>query len=212
MSRPLDVDRVIGTLRSHAPAGIDLAIVLGSGLGDAAAVIQGPEELPLSLLPGFPHASVAGHRGMIVLGKLGEVRVLAFSGRSHYYERGSVREVLAPVQLARGLGAKVIVLTNAAGGIRPDLSPGDLMLIEDHLNFTFLSLPSAALGESRGASRSMIPPSLQGRLHSFTTAGDQPSSGGIRGGAGPVLRDRSRGRNAFPCRGRCGRDVNRAGG
>ena len=185
MNRALDVERVVGKLRSHAPAGIDLAIVLGSGLGEAAALIQGPEEIPLSLLPGFPQAGVAGHGGKIVLGKLGGVRALVFKGRSHYYERGSVREVLAPVQVARGLGAKVIVLTNAAGGIRRDLSPGDLMLIEDHLNFTFLGLPSAMLGEFRGTKQIYDPTLLAGALQVSRQLGINLHRGVYAGVLGP---------------------------
>ena len=82
---------------------------------------------------------------MIALGTHSGVHCIVFKGRSHYYERGSVEEVLAPVRVASGLGARTIVLTNAAGGIRSNLEPGDIMLIEDHLNLTFLAPPLRSL-------------------------------------------------------------------
>ena len=140
MSSPKHPQQAIDKLRGIAPAGVDLAMVLGSGLGDAAGVHQATE-IPVSDLPGYPHAGVPGHAGTVAFAEISGLRLMIFKGRIHVYERGSVAEVLAPVQIAHELGARILLLTNAAGGIHRSLKPGDLMLIEDLLDFSFRSLP-----------------------------------------------------------------------
>jgi purine-nucleoside phosphorylase len=139
----------IDVLRKTAPGGVDLAVVLGSGLSDAVGMLRGAEHISAGTLPGYPRAGVAGHAGIISLAAVGKLRLIVFRGRTHIYERGSVPEVLAPVHVAYGLGARWIVLTNASGGIRSSFVPGDVMLIEDHLNFTFRALPHSAQEISR---------------------------------------------------------------
>jgi len=136
----------IEALRQHAPAGVELAIVLGSGLSDAASMLREAVHVPATSLTGYPQAAVAGHAGIISLGTLGRLGLVVFRGRTHYYERGSVSEILAPIHIAHGLGARFVILTNAAGGIRRSFAPGDLMLIEDQLNFTFRTLPPSSRG------------------------------------------------------------------
>jgi len=136
----------IDALREHAPAGVELAIVLGSGLSNAADMLRKAVHVPTSKLADYPQAGVPGHAGMISLGAVGRLGLVVYRGRTHYYERGSISEILAPIHVAHGLGARFVILTNAAGGIRRSFAPGDLMLIEDQLNFTFRTLSHSSPG------------------------------------------------------------------
>lgn len=112
-------------------------LVLGSGLGGLAKRLEDPVEVPFDELPGFPPTSVEGHAGSFLLGRIGNVPVVVQSGRFHYYEGVGADVVAAPVRVGRALGARTLVLTNAVGGIRPDLVPGSLMLVDDHINLMF---------------------------------------------------------------------------
>jgi purine-nucleoside phosphorylase len=129
----------------------DVALVLGSGLGGLALEINDAVAIPYEEIPGLGGARVAGHAGRLVAGTLGGVRVLAFAGRRHLYEGEALSRVVLPVRLASVLGAGVLLVTNAAGGIRRTFRPGRLMLIRDHINFAFRSpLAGPVLpGESR---------------------------------------------------------------
>jgi purine-nucleoside phosphorylase len=113
-----------------------VALVLGSGMGDVAARLTQPLSVPFAAIPGFPAATVAGHRGRLTLGEWGGRHVLVFEGRLHHYEGHPWPAVVLPVETARHLGARVLLLTNAAGGIRDDLAPGSLMAISDHVEWT----------------------------------------------------------------------------
>ncbi|MDQ0339159.1 purine-nucleoside phosphorylase [Caldalkalibacillus uzonensis] len=115
----------------------EIGLILGSGLGVLAAEIENPVKIPYSEIPGFPESTVAGHAGQLVAGKLEGRPVLAMQGRFHYYEGYDLQLVTLPVRVMKKLGVAKLVVTNAAGGINPDFSPGDLMLIESHINFTF---------------------------------------------------------------------------
>jgi len=113
-----------------------VGIVLGSGLGGLADALTDPVAVPFAELPGWPAASAPGHAGRLLLGHLDGVPAVCLQGRLHLYEGNSERLVVEPVLLMRRLGAGVIVLSNAAGGIRVDWPAGTLMLITDHLNLT----------------------------------------------------------------------------
>jgi xanthosine phosphorylase len=113
-----------------------LGIVLGSGLGAVADRVAGAEVVGYDELEGFPRPSVAGHEGRAVLGELGGVRVAVLQGRAHLYEGGDPEPRRAPVRALRAAGAEIVVLTNAAGSLRPDIGPGRLMAITDHINLT----------------------------------------------------------------------------
>jgi purine-nucleoside phosphorylase len=113
-----------------------VGIVLGSGLGGLADALTDAVAVPFAELPGWPAASAPGHAGRMLLGRLEGVPVVCLQGRLHLYEGNSERLVVEPVLLMHRLGAKVIVLSNAAGGVRVDWGPGTLMLINDHLNLT----------------------------------------------------------------------------
>ena len=119
-----------------APIGVGL--ILGSGLGHLAETVEGVA-IPYSELPGFPHAGVSGHNPKLVIGDLAGTRVAVLGGRAHYYESGDAAVMRGPIELLRALGAERLILTNAAGSFRPDIPPGDLMLLSDHINFSGLN-------------------------------------------------------------------------
>ena len=110
------------------------AIVLGSGLGDFADTIQAEAELPYSEIEGFPVSTVPGHAGRFVFGYVGEVPVVCMKGRIHFYEGYPMGEVVLPTRLMKLMGAEILFLTNASGGVNEDFSAGDLMLITDHIS------------------------------------------------------------------------------
>ncbi|MDL2225975.1 purine-nucleoside phosphorylase [Eubacteriales bacterium OttesenSCG-928-M02] len=111
-------------------------LVLGSGLGDYALRMENPTIIPYTSIPHFKQSTVPGHEGQLVLGRIFDVPVAIMQGRVHYYEGYSQQEITLPVRTLRLCGAEILFLTNAAGGINLDFSPGDLMLIDDHINFS----------------------------------------------------------------------------
>lgn len=115
----------------------EIAIILGSGLGGLADEIEDAVRVPYADIPGFPEATVVGHAGALVSGILSGRHVIALSGRFHMYEGHPAALAGFPVRVLHALGARTLFASNAAGGIRRDLAPGDLMIIEDHLNLTF---------------------------------------------------------------------------
>ncbi len=114
-----------------------VGLILGSGLGVLADEIQEPITISYRDIPFFPQSTVHGHAGELVCGFLMGKYVMAMKGRFHYYEGYSMETVTFPVRVMKALGVEVILVTNAAGGVNKDFSPGDLMIIEDHLSFTF---------------------------------------------------------------------------
>jgi len=123
-------------LRKLAGGEIDVAIVLGSGLSDAVSAKFAFERVPYAKLTGMPVAALAGHAGEALVGSWHGKRVLVFAGRVHLYQGFSAREVTYAIALAADAGAKTAILTNAAGGLRPEFAPGDLMLVTDHINLS----------------------------------------------------------------------------
>lgn len=111
-----------------------VAIILGSGLGQLAEGIERATNVPYGDIPGFPQSTVVGHAGRLVAGSIEGCDVVALSGRFHMYEGHSAATAALPVRVAKALGAEVLFVSNAAGGVRFTFRPGDLMLIEDHLN------------------------------------------------------------------------------
>jgi purine-nucleoside phosphorylase len=130
------LDQLEPAVRAHTDLVPRVGIVLGSGLGGLADALTETIAVPFAQLPGWPAASAPGHAGRLLLGKLEGVPVVCLQGRLHLYEGNSERLVVEPVLLMHRLGAQVIVLSNAAGGIRVDWPAGTLMLITDHLNLT----------------------------------------------------------------------------
>ena len=132
MSRSAELAALIRSLAGEAPPAIGL--ILGSGLGHLAEEVEGVA-IPYDQLPGFPQASVSGHNPKLVVGTLEGVRVAVFGGRVHYYEHGNPAEMRLPLEVLRDLGCEKLLLTNAAGSLRSDIPPGDLMLLNDHIAF-----------------------------------------------------------------------------
>ena len=121
-------------IRSLASEEIRAALVLGSGLGAFADELEGASVVPYSEIPGFARPTVEGHAGRLVVGKVGGVGVAAMQGRFHFYEGYALEEVTFPIRVLGLLGAKSLVLTNAAGGLNNSYEQGALILISDHLN------------------------------------------------------------------------------
>lgn len=134
--------KYIKTLTDFEPK---IALILGSGLGDFAKEIEIVKTIPYSDIPGFPVSTVPGHKGQFVFGYIEEVPLVIMQGRVHYYEGYPISDVVLPTRIMKLLGAEVLFLTNAAGGINPDFAAGNLMLIKDHItNF----VPSPLIGEN----------------------------------------------------------------
>lgn len=121
----------------------EVALILGSGLGDYADDIKVEAELDYHELDGFPVSTVPGHQGKYIFGYVGEVPVVCMKGRVHYYEGYDISDVVLPVRLMKLMGAKVLFLTNAAGGINSSFKAGDFMLIKDHISSL---IPSPLIG------------------------------------------------------------------
>ena len=111
-----------------------IGIVLGSGLGSWAESLDDRVTVDVSNIPHWPVPSVEGHSGRVVLGKKGKATVLCLQGRLHYYEGQTIQDVVFPIRVLGRMGIRHLIVTNAAGGLNPDFSPGDLMLITDHIN------------------------------------------------------------------------------
>src|SRR5688500_7661267 len=121
-------------LRERITRAPSVILVLGSGLGGMAEEIADAVAIPYADIPGFPRATVTGHAGRLVAGIVNGVEVVAMQGRFHLYEGWEPSVVALPIRVLAALGARALVVSNAAGGLRPGMKAGDLMLIADHLN------------------------------------------------------------------------------
>ena len=133
-----DAQQAAAAIRTCIPAATPVAaIVLGSGLGGLANDIQQAVRIPYREIPGFPSATVPGHAGELIAGTLEGRPVLALAGRFHLYEGHDVRLAAFPARVVHALGARTLIVSNAAGGVNPSFGAGDLMLIRDHINLMF---------------------------------------------------------------------------
>lgn len=139
------VQRCLRCVRERTNFVPEVALVLGSGLGDLAEQIEVCGVLDYSEIDGFPQSTVAGHKGRFVFGRMGEVPVVIMQGRVHYYEGYSMEEVVLPVRLMKAMGAEKLFLTNAAGGLGDGYCAGDLMMITDHIS---CFVPNPLLGKN----------------------------------------------------------------
>jgi purine-nucleoside phosphorylase len=150
--------------RASRPA---IAIVLGSGTNVVADRVRATVSVPFAEVPGLGATSVAGHRGRLTLGDWAGKQVLVFEGRLHYYEGHPWSSVVEPIRLAHSLGAKLLLATNAAGGIHPSLGPGSLMAISDHVLW---NVPGAWLRPGPGALGPARPSPYSPRLLELLTS------------------------------------------
>lgn len=130
----MSLDEAVRAVRSRTDFRPDIAIILGTGLGELAAGLDAVARIPYEDLPGFPPATVETHPGRLLLGELAGRRVVAMQGRLHRYEGYSLRQIALPVRVLKALGAGTLIVSNVAGGLHPLWDVGDLVLIADHIN------------------------------------------------------------------------------
>ncbi len=127
-----------------------VGVLLGSGLGAVAEAVQDPQVTSYADLPGFPRPTVEGHAGQVVNGTIEGVPVSVLQGRAHLYEGGPIDELRAPVRWLKTAGAEILIQTNAAGSLMPDVGPGRLMAITDHINLTGVNVLTGPNDDSIG--------------------------------------------------------------
>lgn len=129
-----DVQRAAAFVMRQTACRPEIAVILGSGLGDFVNRMERAEMIPYAAIPGFPASNVEGHADQLVFGRIGGREVAVMQGRFHYYEGFTMKQLTFPVFVLRQLGVKSLIVTNACGGINESFAPGDLMLITDHIN------------------------------------------------------------------------------
>ena len=134
MSLVADLDHAAVVIGDRSPLRPELAIVLGSGLGQFGEELENRVEIPYEAIPGWPRSTAVGHAGTLVVGTFGGVPLYALRGRAHLYEGHAPEKVVFGVRVLGRLGVRTLVLTNAAGGIDPAYDQGALVLITDHVN------------------------------------------------------------------------------
>ncbi|MBP7243395.1 purine-nucleoside phosphorylase [Amaricoccus sp.] len=172
--------------------GVEIGLILGSGLGDLADRVEDAVDIPFAEIEGMARATAPGHAGRLVVGRLKGRRVALAQGRLHLYEGWSAQDVALPVYLMRALGASRLVVTNAAGALDPELRPADVMVIEDHLNLTGVNPLTGpndpALGLRFPDMSRAYDPGLRERAIAVAEAAGLPLARGIYAGvAGPSL-------------------------
>jgi xanthosine phosphorylase len=160
-----------------------IGIVLGSGLGAVADAVGDANVIPYDELPGFPRPTVRGHAGRAVVGDLAGVTVAVLQGRQHLYEGGDPDPIRTPIRALKAAGADTLILTNAAGSLRPELGPGRLMAISDHINLTGhnpLTGPNDdAIGPRFPSLRDAYDPELRTTLHATADELGIPLADGV---------------------------------
>lgn len=133
MITPAQIEAAATAVRQQTTQKPQIGLVLGSGLSELANAIENPDIIPYENVPHWPVSTVHGHSGRLVIGQLEGQTVLVQQGRAHYYEGYSPSQIIMPLRVMHHLGIRTLIVTNAAGGINPEFSPGDLMLIKDHI-------------------------------------------------------------------------------
>lgn len=128
------IQNTVTVLKSKGIEHLDFGIVLGTGLGNLSNEIDIDIRIPYEEIPDFPVSTVEGHHGELIYGNLGGKKVLAMRGRFHYYEGYPMEQVIFPIRVMKFLGVEKLIVSNASGGVNPNFSVGDIMLITDHIN------------------------------------------------------------------------------
>ena len=183
VDQPARLDALEAAVRARSDLVPELALVLGSGLGGLAAQVDDAVAIPFAELPGWPEATAPGHEGRLILGRLAGRPVALLQGRFHLYEGNAPGLVVEPVLLFRRLGARAVLLTNAAGGLDPTFRPGTLMLVTDHVNLTGMNPligPNAdAIGPRFPDMTDAWSPRLRAQLRAAAAAEDVEVAEGI---------------------------------
>ena len=140
------IDEVVKTIQARTSYRPRVSIVLGSGLNGLADSVEKPDIIPFGDLPHFPVSTVMGHAGRLVIGELEGQAVFVMQGRIHFYEGYSMAQVTLPVRVMQRLGIEILIVTNAAGGVNPAFTPGDVMLITDNLNLIGIAGQNPLIG------------------------------------------------------------------
>jgi purine-nucleoside phosphorylase len=141
-----EIDQVVETIRAKCSIKPRIGLILGSGLSDVAETVTEATIIPFQELPGWPVSTVFGHIGQLVMGSLEGQPVMVMQGRVHFYEGYSMAEITLPVRAMQRIGVEIMIVTNAAGGVNPDFSPGDVMLITDNLNLMGMTGQNPLMG------------------------------------------------------------------
>jgi len=126
--------QAVAYIRKHTKTRPRIGIILGSGLGKLIKAIGIEKSIPYDNIPHFPAATVEFHKGRLIFGTLEKQKIVAMQGRFHYYEGYDARDIVLPVLVMKLLGIRILIISNASGGLNPDFRAGDLMLIKDHIN------------------------------------------------------------------------------
>ena len=148
------IDSIANFIRSKSNDSPQVGIILGSGLGTLATYVEFSTIIPYNEIPEWPISTVLGHQGHLVIGKFENKEVIVLQGRVHYYEGYSIAQVALPVRVLQRLGIEILIVTNAAGAVNPNYTPGDLMLITDHINM----IGMAGLNPLRGPNLDALGP------------------------------------------------------
>ena len=174
MSISAQLDEAVAHLQSRSAMKPAVGIVLGSGLGTLVDAVTVDARVPFSEIPHFPQSTVEGHAGELVVGSLAGVPVAVMAGRVHAYEGYAPDQVVFPVRVLVRLGAKVVIITNASGGVNPNFKPRDLMVIRDQLNLTgrnpLVGPNDPALGVRFPDMTTAFDPELASIVHDVATA------------------------------------------
>lgn len=141
-----EIDAAYGAIQTRITIKPEVGLILGSGLGDLADAVLNPVIIPTREIPHWPISTVMGHKGRLVIGTLEGRAVIVLQGRSHYYEGHSMPRIGLPVRVMQRLGIHTVIITNAAGGINASFSPGDLMLITDHIGLLTMTGANPLVG------------------------------------------------------------------
>lgn len=141
-----DYERAVEVIRGRTAQAVDVGLVLGSGLGVLADQLEERTVIPYGDIPGWPASTVHGHAGQLVIGKLEGVPVVTQQGRAHFYEGYTMQQVTFPIRVMRAMGVSTLILTNAAGGINRAFHVGDVMMLNDHINFVGMTGSNPLMG------------------------------------------------------------------
>lgn len=157
------LEGALASIRSLTDRPVDTALILGTGLGGLATEVNDPVFVLYKQISGFPHSTAPGHAGRLVFGRLYGTNAVVMQGRFHLYEGWQARDIALAVYVLKRLGARRVIITNAAGGLNPDFDAGDVMLVEDHMNFT-------GHNPLIGANEEAIGPRFPDMLHAYDPA------------------------------------------